>query len=288
MKNLRPKIAFAHDILMAAISFPLSLFLRMGQDILVFDTGFIIQNAALFAVIAGTMFWSMRLYSGVWRYASMNDLMAITKAVTFAILVFFPLMFLMTRLESIPRSTLFINWLLLTGLLGGPRFLYRIFKDRRVDSALERGTARRVPVLLVGAGDAADLFIRAINHSTSSAYEAVGLVDEKGTRIGRNIHGVRVLGDLTGIPVILERLRREGRRPQRLIVTKENMDSAELRRLVEIADETGVSLARLPRMTDFRTGIEDASQVRPIDIEDVLGRPQTVLDRASIDRKSVV
>ncbi|MHA1107898.1 MAG: polysaccharide biosynthesis protein, partial [Alphaproteobacteria bacterium] len=186
------------------------------------------------------------------------------------------------RLEAIPRSTLFINWLLLTGLLGGPRFLYRIFKDRRVGAVLERGATKRIPVLLIGAGDTAELFIRAINHNPSSSYEAVGIVDEKGTRIGRNIHGVHVLGDLASIPAVLERLRREGRKPQRLIVTKDNMDGASLRRLVQTADEAGISLARLPRMTDFRSGVEDGTDVRPIDIEDVLGRPQKVLDRASM------
>ena len=282
MTNIRPKIAFAHDIVMAAISFPLSLFLRLGYDLFDYDTGFLIQGTVLFTAVAATMFWSMRLYSGVWLYASLNDLMAITKAVSFAILVFLPLMFLMTRLEAVPRSTLIINWLMLMGLLGGPRFLYRAFKDRRSGRALERGVGRRVPVLLIGAGDAAELFIRGINRNPTSAYEAVGLVDEKGTRVGRNIHGVHVLGDMANIPAVLERLRREGRRPQRLIVTKENMDGAELRDLVRTADDLGVSLSRLPRLTDFRSGVEDGIQIRPIDIEDVLGRPQNVLDRASM------
>ncbi len=110
----------------------------------------------------------------------------------------------------------------------------------------------------------------------------LGLVDEKGTRVGRNIHGVHVLGDLAGIHSVLEQLRRNGKRPQRLIVTKENMDGAALRRLVTVADEAGVSLSRLPRLTDFRSGVEDGTEIRPIDIEDVLGRPQTVLDRASM------
>ena len=264
MTNIRPKIAFAHDIVMAAISFPLSLFLRLGYDLFDYDTGFVIQGTVLFTVVAGTMFWSMRLYSGVWLYASLNDLMAITKAVSFAILVFLPLMFLMTRLEAVPRSTLIINWLMLMGLRGGPRFLYRLFKDRRTGRVRERGVGRRVPVLLVGAGDAAELFIRGINRNRASAYEAVGLVDEKGTRVGRNIHGVHVLGDVASIPAVMERLRREGKRPQRLIVTKENMDGAELRNLVRTADDLGVSLSRLPRLTDFRSGVEDGSQIRPI------------------------
>jgi O-antigen biosynthesis protein WbqV len=282
MNNFRPKVAFAHDVIMAVVSVPLSMFLRLGLDFFAYDKALVAQSMVLFAVIAGVVFWSMRLYGGVWRYASMNDLMAITKAVTLAILVFLPVLFLMTRLADVPRSTPVITWLLLMVLLGGPRFLYRMFKDRSIGRKLETGIGRRVPVLLVGAGDTADLFIRAINHNPSSTYRAVGLVDEKGTRIGRSIHGVHVLGDIDSIPAVIERLGRDGTRPQRLIVTKENIDGAVLRQLLRIADELGISLARLPRMTDFRSGVDDEGRIRAVDIEDLLGRPQTVLDRAGM------
>ena len=267
---------------MAALSFPLSMYLRLGGDLSSYEPQIVIQWTALFTVVAAGVFWSMRLYSGVWRYASLNDLVAIVRAVTVAILLFLLLMFLLTRLESIPRATLVINWLMLMGLLGGPRFLYRQFKDLGIDRTHNGASSRRVPVLLVGAGDSAELFIRAIGRNPRAAYQAVGLVDEKGSRVGRNIHGVHVLGNIESIPAVMDRLGREDRRPQRLIVTKSNLDAAVLRRLIEMADELGVTLSRLPQLTDFKTGIEDGVEVRPIDIEDVLGRAQTVLDRASM------
>ena len=282
LQNLRPKIAFLHDAIMAALSFPLSMYLRLGDDLFWDQIELVVQGTALFTVVAAAVFWSMRLYAGVWRYASLTDSMAIVRAVTVVILVFLPLMFLLTRLESIPRSTLFINWLLLMVMLGGPRFLYRLFKDFGIVGTRNQGTGRRVPVLLVGAGDSAELFIRAIGRNPSATYQAVGLVDEKGSRVGRNIHGVHVLGNIESIPAVMDRLSRENKRPQRLIVTKRNMDAAVLRRLVDLADELGVTLSRLPQLTDFKTGVEDGVEVRPIDIEDVLGRPQTVLDRASM------
>jgi FlaA1/EpsC-like NDP-sugar epimerase len=284
LQNARPRIAFAHDVIMATVSLPLSLYLRLGDDFWSYDMALLVQSTVLFAVVAGASFWFMRLYGGVWRYASLNDLYAITRAVTLAILVFLPLLFLLTRLEAMPRSTLIINWFVLTGFLGGPRFLYRLFKDRRAERSLARDATPRVPVLLVGAGDAAELFIRATNRSPASGYHAVGLVDEKGTRIGRNIHGVHVLGDLASIPFVVERLGRQGQRPQRLIITKEKIDGAVVRSLLEYAESLGISLARLPRMTDFRNDVDDVHDIRPIAIEDLLGRPQTMLDRASMKR----
>jgi O-antigen biosynthesis protein WbqV len=138
-------------------------------------------------------------------------------------------------------------------------------------------------VLLVGAGDAAELFIRATNRNPASAYHAVGLVDEKGSRIGRNIHGVHVLGDIAGIPLVVERLGRQGQRPQRLILTKEKIDGAVVRSLLECAESLGITLARLPRLTDFRDNVDDVHNIRPIAIEDLLGRPQTMLDRAGMN-----
>ena len=100
MKGLRQKIAFAHDLVMAALSFPLALLLRLGFDVFSYDVTFIVKGTLLFTIAAGVSFLSLRLYSGVWRYASINDLTAITKAVTLAILIFLPVMFLLTRLES--------------------------------------------------------------------------------------------------------------------------------------------------------------------------------------------
>jgi FlaA1/EpsC-like NDP-sugar epimerase len=282
MKGLRQKIAFGHDLVMAALSFPLALLLRLGYDFFNRELTFLLVGALLFAVAAGVSFLTMRLYGGVWRYASTNDLTAITKAVTLAILFFLPAMFIVTRLENVPRSTLVIQWFVLMALLGGPRFIYRQFKDRRIGRDHGDGARRRVPVLLVGAGDSAELFIRGLNRNAEAAYQVVGLVDEKGGRVGRNIHGVHVLGDIEQIPAVVERLGREKRRPQRLIVTKENIEAPLMRRLVEIADKLGLTVARLPRLTDFRNGVEDAVEVRPIAVEDVLGRAQHVLDRASM------
>jgi FlaA1/EpsC-like NDP-sugar epimerase len=279
LRGSRAKVAFAHDVVMATISFPVSLYLRVGGDFDYFETGFVIQATAVFAVIAAVVFWAMRLYGGVWRYASMEDLVAIIRAVTTTVLIFLAAMFLVSRLEFVPRSTLAINWPVLLAMLGGPRFLYRMFKDRRDSDAKDRDGARRIPVLLVGAGDAAEIFVRAINRTRQSAYQAVGMVDEKGSRVGRSIHGIQVLGTVDDIPEIVERLGREGRRPQRIIVTKTTIDGDEIKRLLQICEKLGMGLGRMPRLDDFHNNIDVAPQIRPINIEDLLGRPQATLDR---------
>ena len=267
---------------MALVSLPLSLFMRLGADIEYYDPAGIGIAAIIFAGIALVIFWSMHLYRGVWRYASLNDLSAITKAVTFVILIFLAVMFLLNRLEGIPRSTLFINWFVLIALLGGPRFIYRQFKDRRQGRASKSTVSRRVPVLLVGASDASEMFIRALNRNPLAAYNVVGMVDEKGGRVGRNIQGVHVLGTIEDIPAIIDGLSQGNERPQRVIVTKDDLKSDAMHSLIDMADDLGFSLARLPLLTDFQSSLDGSTDIKPIAIEDVLGRAQHVLDRASM------
>ena len=282
LRGKRARIAFAHDVVVAAISFVAALYLRVGGDLDYFSTDFFFVATGIYTVIAAAVFWSMRLYEGVWRYASLEDLVAIIRAGTIVVLVFLAAMFLVSRLELIPRSTLPINWLVLLALLGGSRFLYRLFKDRRANEAAESDSERRIPVLLIGAGDSAELFIRAINRARQSAWHAVGLIDEKGRRVGHNIHGVQVLGDISDIASIMSQMDHEGRRPQRLIITKSQIEGDEIKRLLSISKDLGVGLARMPRLDDFRENIESATEIRPLNIEDLLGRPQAFLDRASM------
>ncbi|MEX2616364.1 MAG: nucleoside-diphosphate sugar epimerase/dehydratase [Alphaproteobacteria bacterium] len=280
LKTRRARVAFLHDVFMAAVSFPLSLYLRVGGDITYFAQSFLLEGAVIFTVVAAGVFWFADLYRGIWRYASLNDLMAITKAVTLIVLVFLPLLFLVTRLHDLPRSLPLINWFVLLVLLGGPRFLYRVFKDRRLDHVLERNKAARVPVLLVGAGDSAELFIREQARDPGAPYRVIGLIDETGGRVGREIHGVPVLGRIEDVDGILAQ--KDATRPQRLILTRDRLDGADVRTLLTLCDAHGITLSRLPRLAELKDGIANPLAIRPVAVEDLLGRPRTVLDREAM------
>jgi FlaA1/EpsC-like NDP-sugar epimerase len=279
----RARVVYLHDLVMVALSFVISLYLRVGGEVWRYLDNFLWPALMLYVAVAAVTLLALRTHRTVWRYVSMEDLVGIAKVSTIIVFVFFPLLFLWTRLEEMPRSMLVINWFVLTALLGGPRVLYRIFKRRRLGLTLAKSGHRRVPVLLVGAGDGADLFIRAMQHEPTAHYEVVGLIDEKGSRVGRDIHGVPVLGSHGDLAEVIERCARRKRRPERLIVTKENLEPEILRGLLEAGEALGLTLARAPRMTDLRDGLTDRFETRPIAIEDILGRPQTVLDRTGIE-----
>ncbi len=278
----RALIAYSHDLIMAGASFVLAMWLRLGDSAFDYSGSLVLQGTLLFILVAAPVFWAMGLYRGVWLYASLEDVLAIGRASTLAILLFLLAMFLWTRLESLPRSLLVIQWFILPVLLGGPRFLYRMFKDRRLDLRLQREGTNRIPVLLAGASDGAELFIRHLSRGGDINYRVVGILADRAARVGRRIHGVEVLGTLGDLAAVVDRLGRQGEQPQRLIVTKDDLGGTVLRRMLETADSLGMTMARLPRLTDFRSGEDNRMEVRPIAIEDLLGRPKTALDRSAM------
>ncbi len=282
-------LAMVHDALMAALSFILSLYLRIGDDIWSENPDSIAQHAVLFTAIVLVFLRITGLYRGIWRYASLNDLFAISRAATFSVLGYTIFLFFLTRLEGEPRSTLVINWFVLIALLSGPRILYRLFKDGRLDRVFERDTHRRIPVLLIGASDGAELFINEMRRDRLSNYEAIGIVDLGTGRVGRSIHRIPVLGTVAELAEIVDRLKRNDRPPQRLILTSLNIESAVLRQIADNAGTLGLGLARMPRVTELRaetgaTEMGEKLQIRPVAIEDLLGRPQRVLDRDAMAR----
>lgn len=280
----RVAISYLHDVTMAAVSFLLALYLRLGGELFVWPRDVVLNGLAIFTVVAAAVFLWMRLHRIIWRYASIGDLGRIVQAAVLTVVLFVACQFVYNRLADFPRSFLLIEIIVLTALLAGPRFLYRLLKDGELTTLLERNAHTRVPVLLVGAGDGADLFIREMSRGRDALYRVVGIIDDRGGRVGRNIRGVPVLGDLSSLASATEQLRKQRRAPRRIVITRSQIDGAVVREICATADTLGLSVARMPRLTAFdRAEVGMAALApRPIDVEDVLGRGQAVLDIAPV------
>src|SRR5207245_1449764 len=162
---------------------------------------------------------------------------------------------------------------------------YRRCTDRGLAHVLERAKYPSVPVRLVSAKDGADTFIREMIRDPGAVYRVVGVLADTPSRVGREIYRVPVLGTIDALEEVVERLDRRGRRPQKLIITAQNFSGAQVRNLLERADALAIPLARLPRLTDFRRDLDSPERViEPIALEDLLGRPQAVLDRDGMAR----
>jgi O-antigen biosynthesis protein WbqV len=129
----------------------------------------------------------------------------------------------------------------------------------------------------------AELFIQANRRRRRAPYYVLGLIDDLGHRTGRRIGGVDILGSVDALAGIVERLKAKGLQPQRLVVAARGIEGENLQALVDAADKLGMTCVRLPRINDLSSETADATATAPIAIEDLLGRPQRVLDRAAMD-----
>ncbi|WP_425407319.1 polysaccharide biosynthesis protein [Hwanghaeella sp.] len=279
----RARFAYLHDLVMAGASVPLALWLRTGQDFDFYADNLLFGATVTFVAIAAVVFQLGKMYQGVWAYASVHDMVAITRSVTIAILILVPVLFLIARLEHFPRSVPIIQWFLLIAMLGGPRFIYRILKDRRLDRMALAASGNAVPIILIGAGDAAELFLRDMKRTRNAAYRVLAIFDQKGSRVGRAIHGTTVQGNIETLRKMLTE-KAFNPKPQRLVITTDKITGSAVRELQDLASDHGMTVARLPKLSELRSeGGDGGIRIRPIDVEDLLGRPQNALDRPAID-----
>ncbi|MHC8508093.1 MAG: polysaccharide biosynthesis protein [Rhodospirillales bacterium] len=282
--NTRALLAYGHDLVMTAVSLWLALYLRLGDELASYDLAAFVPSWLALIAAAALVYQAMGLYRGIWRYASLDDLIALTRAVTLVVGAFLVFEFVLSRLAPAPRSLPFIMWFVMMALLGGPRFIYRAVKDRGVTLTRAAHKDGGVPVLLIGAGDGAELFLRHVARA-GGGYRVVGIAAEGAGRVGRRIHGVEVLGTADNLAEVLRRLKEQGRAPSRVIVTKDDLPGPKVSEILETSARFGATLARLPRLTDLREhAAGERIEVRPVAVEDLLGRPQTPLDRDAMAR----
>ncbi len=279
---LQPRnlLVYGHDIVMAYAAFVGAFFLRLGPGFLD-ERPEVLYMAVVFAAVAAAAYLATGLYRHVWEYVSAKDAINILRTATIIVLFFMPAWFLVTRLENLPRSIPFISWLLLVMLLAGPRLVVRMARDRQVRGLL-RTEGRGIPILLIGAGPEAELFIRATTRHPGAGYDVVGMVTGRDDRLGQVIQGVEVLGREGDLVQVIADLERRGRKPEKLVLVRPGLDGGVVQRLFAVAEKTGCQLMRVPPPTDMRAYGDEDVKPRPIVIADLLGRPQLQLDRAAM------
>ena len=283
----KANLVYLHDIFITAICFNLSIFLRLGSEFNSIPNSIIVYGTILITIIGAIVYRLTGLYKGIWRYASINDLLNIVKASSILIATFLILMFAVTRLESFPRSVLFINWFVLIILLSGSRAIYRLYKDKKLFLKSITKNENSIPVLLVGTTNRAELFIREMSRNNNPTHKIIGILDINKNRVGRFIRDIEILGVVQEIPKIIEKLEKDNKknRPQKIIIASNDLEGNIIRDLLIFTDKTGISLARLPKITDLESDINNEKlKVKPIDVFDLLSRPQALLDRNAMKK----
>ncbi|MFP3937577.1 MAG: polysaccharide biosynthesis protein [Phycisphaerae bacterium] len=244
----------------------------------------------LFVILKLLIFGKMKLLRGGWQYASLNDVVRILIAAWWFALITFVSVILFRDLpaatmRTVPLLTpyfgrfsqgvILLDFLLTVFLVCGARLGFRLYREQLRPVSAEG--ARRV--LIVGAGNAAETIIREIFRMPVERYRVVGLVDDDPAKQGIFIHGVPVLGATEDIASICRE-----KEVEEIIIAMPSATRKELKRVVDLCAGTQLKFQSLPGVGDLIDGRVTVNQIRPVDINDLLGREQVELDTDALRR----
>lgn len=261
-------LAILHDLAMVPVAWLGAYWLRFNLGVIPDDYfTSALQNLLIVMVIQMVVFRYFGLYRGVWRFASIPDLIRIGKAVLVGAAFTAVSIFLLTRMEGVPRSVFPLYCLLLVALLGGARLAVRWSKDHGLyDSAAKK-------VLIVGAGRAGEMLVRDLLRTHDEGYVPAGFVDDSVQKQGREIHGVRVLGSCTYINAYVKQMGID-----LIVLAVPSAKAKQMRRLVDLCEKTSIPFRTLPPLENVMSGEIAINQLREVSIEDLLGREPVSLD----------
>ncbi|MCG8067697.1 MAG: polysaccharide biosynthesis protein [Candidatus Thiodiazotropha taylori] len=273
-RHLRSQgVALAHDVLMVPIAWFLAFWFRYNLEVVPVSFYQDALQALLYILpVQLAAFLLFGLYRGIWRFASLPDILRILKAVLVGTVVGVALLFVFTRAGGVPRSVPVIHAILLVMLLSGPRLIYRLLKDRHLDLA----PGKRV--LIVGSGKAGEMLARDILRNRRGDFRPVAFVDDKQRRQGREIHGLPVAGTSEDIPALCDELSIDI-----IMLAIPSASSSQMRRVVEFCESAGVPFRSVPQLNDLMSGNVQINHLRQVSIEDLLGRNPVSLDWQAID-----
>ena len=270
--NTRTTLVALHDAIAAALSWSFAYLLRFNFELPDNFAAELQQTLFYVVPLQLVIFWRFNLYRGIWRYASTTDLRRIFLAVMLSAALI-PLMFWMLRLDLvIPRSVLVINPLLLILLMGGSRFVYRMWKEQGLYGDIK---LHGEPVLVLGAGDAAAGLARDLTKSRD--WRLVGFLDDDADKHGSMLNGVRVLGNLGSLPECAERLG-----VSQVIIAMPSSSHQQRKRAIQLCNQANLKALTVPSFDDLMSGKVAVSQLRAIELDDLLGRDTVVLDDAGL------
>ena len=257
------------DIILLNLALLVSFFMRFDAEwTLYFNYTYII----VITVIGLIILYFSNLYNKMWQYASIGELFSIVKVSVLINLIF--VVYVFFSRTGFPRSVLLINFLVDVFILGASRFGLRLLRERLIGNNQKHITTR---VLIVGAGDAAEILIREMNKHNELGRYIVGLIDDDPGKRNLEIHGKEVLGNRYDIPEIIE-----GYRVDEVVIAIPSARGKEIKGIFELCSKGDVKVNIVPGMYEIINGDVNLSQIREVKVEDLLGREQVKLNNRVI------
>ena len=266
-------LVFFLDVLLIAAAIVFSFLLRFDFAIPSDQSSALIQGLAVVLVVKPILFAASGMYRNIWRYASLQDAFQIFKVVTFSSMVSIFLLVFMGGKFALPRSIYILDWFLLFAFVAASRLIWRIYREAKVVPSLRKGKR----TLIIGAGDAGNLLLKEIRKQANSPYNVVGFVDDDPGKRGLRLSGVRVLGGTNRLRALVRT-----HSVEEVIFAIPSGDGALMRGVIASCERAKARFKTLPGITAIIDGKVSISQIKDVEIEDLLGREPVVLDQTAI------
>ena len=266
----RTLLAFAHDLAASIVAWLLAFWLRFNFEVPDTYVDIAVQSLACVVPVNAIVFHAFALYRGIWRYASLPDLKRIIYAAVTASIVALTLLVMLQI--GVPRSVLITNPIFLIVIMGGSRLAYRAWKERSLGNFLP---GDRAPVFVIGTEEAAVNLIKELGRSPQ--WHVVGVFDDDASVRGRELHGINILGRSDELAAWKEKLG-----ATHAIIAMPSASHQARRQVVARCNEAGLKVLTVPSFDDLMSGRVTVSQIRHVELDDLLGRDVVVLDTAGL------
>ena len=279
LKRSGRNVVIFSDLAIIVLTFYLSFWIRFLDEGFLFPKHLPIfkQTLPLVVVAYFLSFVLFGLYKGLWRYASISDVIRIFKAIMAGALLTVVGMVFVLGLRTFPRSVFIIHPLLLFFVVGASRLGIRVY--RRILPTLLSGVSDYKRVILVGAGDAGEMILRESQRRPQRRYKVVGFVDDNVEKINRDIHGVKILGPVDALPKIAKE-----KYADEIIIAISSATREEMRRIIDVCSKTDLPYKTIPSLSDVVDGKVSFSEIRKVEARDLLSREVVKLDLEQISR----
>lgn len=211
------------------------------------------------------------LYNKAWEYASIGELIAIVKAVTLSILTTAVVQYVINDYDIYFRA-LMITWMLHVILIGGSRFVWRIYRDQYIQPKLDKKRA-----LIIGAGSAGLMVVHQLLKNSDAEILPIGYIDDDAKKYKLQYYGIPVVGNSEDIQDVVNQLKIDN-----IILAIPSLNKSNLKRIFDECAKTNAKTQIMPKIEDILTGKVSVNQFRDVQVEDLLGREPVELDIKSI------
>lgn len=270
MITTRRIIVFFCDLVLIGLALYAAFLLRFDFRIPPDLMGLFRDCLLVALVVKPLVFIYIGFYRSLWRYASLQDGVEILKGVTFASILAVSAVFYLRQFTPLPRSIFLLDWFLSFGLIAVSRLFWRIYRE----SHFIGGTSEGSRTLIVGAGDAGSMLLKEVRRHQHSPYNVIGFVDDDTNKKGMKLHGVPVLGTTINLSSLIRI-----NNITDVIIAMPSADSKVIRKIVDLCSNANVTFKTLPSIDNLIDGIVSVSQIKDVEIDDLLGRDAIVMDR---------